>query len=138
MWSVQRDKREGRQFNLMDLIKSILAHLWISSPQFLSEKGVQRFITVEGKIPATIIIRRSRNLVAGEYRGVISVVGERVLELGKHILIRLTCRQECAEEGTSGIVLNVELDADSLKVRLHNQLIGGTPGIIGCRRVYEL
>ena len=95
-------------------------------------------VAVEGKVSTTKIIGGRRNLVTSQRRGVISIVGVRFLELRQIILLWVTLRQDVAEEGTGRIVLDVDLDTDCLEVLLQDQLVGGTPGIIGCRRVLEL
>src|SRR5258708_26132366 len=135
---ILRDEREVRQVNRVELIKGSLALGSISRPQFLRQKRVQRVVAVESKVPTAIIIGSSRNLVTLYVRGVITVVGVRWLKLRQLILIRVTLRQDVAEEGAGRGVLDVDLDTDRPEVLLQDQLVGGTPGIFGCRRVLEL
>src|SRR5215467_12661667 len=78
------------------------------------------------------------DLVTGKSRGVIAIVGPGILVFGDVILTRLPIIQERAEERAGGIVLDVELNADSFKLRLQEQLIISAPDVVGRRRVLEL
>src|SRR5579864_8726590 len=127
--TVLRDEREVREEDGMELIEGILAHSRVGRPQFLLEKRIQRMVAVEGEVSTAIVIGSRRNLVTRQIRGVITVVGVCLLKLRQLILFRVTLRQDVAKEGTCWIVLDVDLDADGLEVRLQDQLVGGAPGI---------
>src|SRR5205823_3874032 len=130
-----------RQVDLVDLVKDLLAGRWISRGLFLGEQLVQRRVAVEVDIEAS-----GRELVAGEQRRVVGVVRQGILELADVIPASYSARgrrgvataQERAEEGTGRIVLDVKLNADSLKVRLQDQLVIGAPEVVSRRGVIEL
>src|SRR6266852_3871901 len=139
--AVQRDERVVRQVDLVDLVKDLLAGGWVRRCLFLSEQLIQRRVTVEVDIEAS-----RRELVAGEQRRVVGVIRQGILELANVIPSGYSARgrrraaaaQERAEEGAGRIVLDVELNANGLKVRLQDQLVIGAPEVVSGRRVIEL
>ena len=132
-WAVERDKREVRQVDLMFLVESCLACVRIRSRLLLHDVGVQSMVAVEVDVEAV-----RWDLVTGYQGGVISIVGETILELGNVIGARLPTCQERAEERTRGIVLDVELHADGLHILLQDQFVISAPQVVGRRRVLEL
>src|SRR2546426_7827650 len=73
--TVERDEREVRQIDLVDLVEDLLAHVWISRALLLHEEFVQRRVAVEGKIGPT-----GRELGAAKQRRIIEAAGPRLLK----------------------------------------------------------
>lgn len=136
--SILRNKRDLRQVERVELIKGILARGHVRGRQFLIVQGIGRMVAPVGEVATTVAVGSRWNLVASKDWGVIGIVVERLLELSQTILGDIAFGQNIAKEGTRRIVLDIELDADGLEVGLQDQLVGGTPGIVGRGGVEEL
>src|SRR6266487_78498 len=129
MLAVERDKRELRQVDLMDLKEELLSQAWVRCRLLLLIESIQGRVAVEVNVVCI-----GRKLVAGEHGGIVGVGGTAVRTFRNTIPARypsrgrrsLSPRQEGAKEGEGPIVLDIEFDADLLEVALNDRLDGKT------------
>src|SRR5260221_805051 len=139
--TVQRHKWKLRQVDLVFLVEDLLPRIEVRCRMLLDEQ------LIHGRVAVEVVIHAVRwELIAGEQRGIIAIIGVVILELEYIIPAchrsggrrRVAATQEGAKERTGRIVLDVDLDANRAKFRLQDQLVIGTPQVVGRRRVLEL
>ncbi len=108
----------------MDLMEDLLPYADIRCRHFLRIEGIQGWVAVEGKVASI-----GRDLVAREQGLIVGVIAKARRPLGDVISARhgsrggrrLPTGQEGAEKCVTGIVMDVELDANRLEVALDDR-----------------
>jgi hypothetical protein len=130
----ERDERELRQVDLMDLKEELLSQAWVRCRLLLFIESIQGWVAVEGKVASTKVIGGRWDLVTREQTRIVGVVAKAGLKFSNIISARhrsrgrrsLPLSQEGAEEGEGPIVLDIEFDADLLHIALNDRLVGKT------------
>src|SRR5258708_1606873 len=87
IWAVERDERELRQVDRMDLTEDLLPRARTRCRQFLCVEGIQGRVAVEGKV---LSIRR--DLVARDQDGIVGIIAKAPRPLGDVIPARYRSR----------------------------------------------